>query len=272
MAIKIQHRRDTAANWASNNPVLSSWEIWFETDTQKFKIWNGVNTFADLDYQLESITDAEVKTAYENNANTNAFTDTEKTKLSWINEWAEANVWVEYTQTEKDNLANQSWTNTWDQDLSWLALKSDMIDEDDMVSNSDIKYPTQQSVKKYVDDNIWGWTSWGWTWLTLYDWAISWTQTTWTVFEVSMAWDATLSKFKISLETKPEWADFIVKIYKNWVETDSATILTTATATNWLYITTVTSTTAFIEDDRLTVKITQVWTDVAWADFVYQIS
>lgn len=41
MAFKIQLRRDTAANWTTNNPLLLNGEIGIETDTLKFKIGNG---------------------------------------------------------------------------------------------------------------------------------------------------------------------------------------------------------------------------------------
>jgi len=36
VAVKVQFRRDTAANWTSNNPVLSAGELGLETDTSKF--------------------------------------------------------------------------------------------------------------------------------------------------------------------------------------------------------------------------------------------
>lgn len=41
MALKIQLRRDIAANWTANNPLLLNGEIGIETDTLKFKIGNG---------------------------------------------------------------------------------------------------------------------------------------------------------------------------------------------------------------------------------------
>jgi len=41
MSVRIQLRRDTAANWASVNPTLLGGEIGIETDTLKFKIGNG---------------------------------------------------------------------------------------------------------------------------------------------------------------------------------------------------------------------------------------
>ena len=37
----MQQRRDTAANWAANNPTLSAGEIGVESDTNKFKVGNG---------------------------------------------------------------------------------------------------------------------------------------------------------------------------------------------------------------------------------------
>jgi len=66
----------------------------YMTDAQETNLDNQTNT------NTGDMSDANVKTAYENNADTNAFTD-----------------------AEKSNLANQSWVNTWDQDLSWLANK-----------------------------------------------------------------------------------------------------------------------------------------------------
>ncbi len=51
MATRILLRRDTAANWVSNNPLLLSGEIGIEIDTLKFKIgngsrWNDINSYA----------------------------------------------------------------------------------------------------------------------------------------------------------------------------------------------------------------------------------
>jgi hypothetical protein len=50
MAIRIQLRRDTAANWVSANPVLLAGEIGIETDTLQFKIGNGNNWNSITDY------------------------------------------------------------------------------------------------------------------------------------------------------------------------------------------------------------------------------
>jgi len=50
LAIQIQIRRDTAANWTSVNPTLAQGEIGHETDTNKTKIGNGVNNWNTLSY------------------------------------------------------------------------------------------------------------------------------------------------------------------------------------------------------------------------------
>ena len=41
MPAVIQFRRDTAANWTSNNPTMASGEMGIETDTDKYKVGDG---------------------------------------------------------------------------------------------------------------------------------------------------------------------------------------------------------------------------------------
>jgi hypothetical protein len=53
MATRIQVRRDTAANWTTNNPTLANGEIGFETNSGKFKIGNGSSAWSALDYFLD---------------------------------------------------------------------------------------------------------------------------------------------------------------------------------------------------------------------------
>jgi len=50
MAIKIQVRRDLATTWASINPILSSGEFGYETDTGKLKVGNGSTSWNALSY------------------------------------------------------------------------------------------------------------------------------------------------------------------------------------------------------------------------------
>ena len=46
----MQQRRDTAANWTSNNPTLLNGELGYETDTGYFKIGDGSTTWTSLAY------------------------------------------------------------------------------------------------------------------------------------------------------------------------------------------------------------------------------
>jgi len=42
MATRMQQRRGTAAQWTSADPILNAAEIGYESDTNKFKIGDGV--------------------------------------------------------------------------------------------------------------------------------------------------------------------------------------------------------------------------------------
>ncbi|HVA10684.1 MAG TPA: hypothetical protein VNG32_00765 [Candidatus Dormibacteraeota bacterium] len=46
----IQFRRDTAANWISNNPTLAQGEVGLETDTMAYKIGDGATSWTSLNY------------------------------------------------------------------------------------------------------------------------------------------------------------------------------------------------------------------------------
>ena len=50
MADRIQIRRDTQANWLSVDPILAQGEFAVETDTNQFKIGDGVNVYSLLPY------------------------------------------------------------------------------------------------------------------------------------------------------------------------------------------------------------------------------
>lgn len=53
MATRMQQRRGTSAQWTSANPVLAAGEIGFETDTNQFKMGDGVNTWTNLTYFVD---------------------------------------------------------------------------------------------------------------------------------------------------------------------------------------------------------------------------
>lgn len=50
MAVKIQFRRGTAAEWTAANPILSQGEAGYEYDTGRFKVGNGLTPWATLPY------------------------------------------------------------------------------------------------------------------------------------------------------------------------------------------------------------------------------
>jgi len=50
MAVQIQFRNDTAANWTSANPTLAVGEMGIETDTDQFKIGDGATAWTSLGY------------------------------------------------------------------------------------------------------------------------------------------------------------------------------------------------------------------------------
>jgi len=53
MAVRQQQRRGTASQWTAANPILSAAEIGYETDTNKFKIGDGTNRWAALNYFVD---------------------------------------------------------------------------------------------------------------------------------------------------------------------------------------------------------------------------
>jgi hypothetical protein len=50
MAVRIQLRNDTAANWTDADPVLAAGEFGLETDTDQFKIGDGTSSWTELGY------------------------------------------------------------------------------------------------------------------------------------------------------------------------------------------------------------------------------
>lgn len=56
MAVRIQFRRGTAAEWTSYNPILYPGEFGHETDTRLFKIGDGSTRWNSLPYAASTIT------------------------------------------------------------------------------------------------------------------------------------------------------------------------------------------------------------------------
>jgi hypothetical protein len=55
MAVIFRQRRDTAANWTTNNPVIPDGQLCFDTTNDTFRIGNGVANYLDLIIQLSSL-------------------------------------------------------------------------------------------------------------------------------------------------------------------------------------------------------------------------
>ncbi len=83
---------------------------------------------------------SEVKTLYESNSDTNAFTDADHSKLDGVEALADV--------TDATNVNAAGATMNTDADVSGNTW---VVDEDDLTSDSATKVPTQQSVKAYVD-------------------------------------------------------------------------------------------------------------------------
>lgn len=48
MAVQIQIRRGTTAQWAANNPILATGELGLDTDLDLFKIGDGITAWTSL--------------------------------------------------------------------------------------------------------------------------------------------------------------------------------------------------------------------------------
>lgn len=82
MAVRIQFRRGTAAEWASANPTLAAGELGYESDTGQFKIGNGSQNWNALSYGA-------VSESYVDNAIANVI-DLSPSTLDTLNELAAA--------------------------------------------------------------------------------------------------------------------------------------------------------------------------------------
>ncbi len=67
MGVSVQFRRGTAAAWTAADPTLLPGEVGFETDTNKFKIGDGVTVWTVLAYVAGDITGSVLETDYHEN-------------------------------------------------------------------------------------------------------------------------------------------------------------------------------------------------------------
>ena len=80
MAVRIQFRRGTAAEWAAANPTLGAGEAGYETDTAKFKLGTGNTVWNSLSYA--GVNQSDIQNAV------NAVIDSAPNALNTLNEIA----------------------------------------------------------------------------------------------------------------------------------------------------------------------------------------
>jgi hypothetical protein len=134
MLTRMQQRRGTASQWASDNPVLGAGEIGFEIDNSRFKIGDGVNTWSNLDYFSN---EADVTTAI-NTAITN-LVDGAPDLLNTLNEIAAA------INDDPDFFTNISTSLDGKVDVTGDTMTGDLTLANDPTAN------LHAATKQYVD-------------------------------------------------------------------------------------------------------------------------
>jgi hypothetical protein len=101
MAVRIQFRRGTAAEWTAANPTLGAGEAGYETDTAKFKLGTGNTVWNSLDYA--GVNQQDIEDAV------NAVIDSAPDALNTLNEIAAAlNDDGDFANTIANSIANNS--------------------------------------------------------------------------------------------------------------------------------------------------------------------
>ena len=132
MPTQIQLRRDTAADWTSNNPTMAAGEFGWESDTNRFKIGTGTTAWNSLEYAdtLKSLGDMTITGSTISAPSNGDLTLT--------------------TAGSGVVLVNDSFK------IGSGATVTTILDEDGFGSNSATALATQQSIKAYVDANSGG--------------------------------------------------------------------------------------------------------------------
>ena len=84
--VTIQLRRDTAANWTVENPVLAAGEIGIETNTLKAKVGDGATAWNSLSYAF-GITNYVTTDTDQNITGTKTFIGTKKVAFKQSATW-----------------------------------------------------------------------------------------------------------------------------------------------------------------------------------------
>lgn len=184
-----------------------------------------------------------------------------------------------------------SGTNTWDQTsivgiTSTTAQFNASLSDNDFATIAWSEALTNKSVNGVTLTTWWVSTNfldgtgnysvpawWGWGWIETVKIAGIIEKNT-EFFEYIADGAKTVWKITVALQVRPAWQSFIVTTYKNWTQTDTFTITTSATVSNWRYKVTTDIAESLADWDVFTAKVTQVWTTTKWAElsFVANIS
>ena len=119
MSTIFKLRRDTAANWSSNNPTLADGELGFDKTNVYLKIGDGTTAWNSLGQFTQNVENIEDTVGTMIAANTETFI-----------------------------------TVTYDDSDGTLDFTVPVLDEDNLATNSATHLATQQSIKAYVDAQV----------------------------------------------------------------------------------------------------------------------
>ena len=146
MAVKLQFRRDTAANWESNNTILSEGELGLDTTNERFKIGDGVNGWNDLD-----------NAQYTNKAETFLATTTLAGSEGGTSDWSQESGgdWDGvFTTTKTVNGILNTDTPFVDLDLSGATANTVEVLQDGFARILRVETTAPNTIKFYAIDNI----------------------------------------------------------------------------------------------------------------------
>ena len=208
----------------------------------------------------------------------------------WSNVVVDTDIWSTVQAYDANNATASSTTTftnkTFDANWTWNSLSN--VDVADLANWTDWELITWDAT--WAPATVAVWTSWqvltsNWVWAAptfqaaalwasnapLFNLNVDWPQIVTEVYYFTVNTSITAWTFRVSLWTKPTWADFICKLYKNWVEDASVTIATTDTATNGRFQWTDTSfvSGSYSANDVLTVSVTQIGSSVAGSNLEF---
>ena len=144
-------RRDTAANWSSENPTLSDGEMGLDKTNNFIKMGDGTTAWNSLAQFTQNIENVEDLVGAMVTSNTETF-------VTVTYQDADGTLDFVVPVHDEDNLASNSATHLATQQSIKAYVDGQthitLLDEDNMASDSATQAATQQSVKAYVDAQV----------------------------------------------------------------------------------------------------------------------